>query len=330
MFSYVLEKIRSAPFSTNPFRHVYISELFTPAHFAEIVAAPEIQTSGTSDPDLFDRLFDQGYEIIGFPGCILDKDQYIRWHRHKKISRNNRKTNTSCEGFGITLRLMNPQTSILKELLSFLDSEDFNAALAAKFDLAREDVLFDSGLQKYLDGYEISPHPDLRQKAATYMVNINPGPDAETRTHHTHYLVFKDRYKYVQTYWDGHPDHDRCWVPWNWCTTERVQSENNSIVLFSPRNDTMHAVKADYNHLANQRTQLYGNVWYREVTSTAAPQWENLNIDLHPSKFNAAIKAIAPKIVLDRMKGDARVVNVVIDPDAHPGKPAMPYGTGGR
>jgi hypothetical protein len=51
---------------------------------------------------------------------------------------------------------MNPKTSIIKHLVYFLESEDFNAALAEKFDLAREDVFSDSGLQNIWTATEIS------------------------------------------------------------------------------------------------------------------------------------------------------------------------------
>jgi len=57
---------------------------------------------------------------------------------------------------------------------------------------------------------------------------------------------------------------ERCWVPWDWCTTVKQQTQNNSIVILSPSFDTIHAVKASYCHLEGQRTQLYGNLWYKE------------------------------------------------------------------
>jgi hypothetical protein len=49
----------------------------------------------------------------------------------------------------------------------------------------------------------------------------------------------------------------------------KQQTENNSIVIFSPRWDTMHAIRAHYDHLVTQRTQFYGNLWYE--TSDVPP-----------------------------------------------------------
>jgi hypothetical protein len=279
-FAYLIERIRRAEMISDPFRHVYIGNFLNDDHFAEITRAKEIDISDLdSDNALFDRLFENGYKIIDFPGCITDWKEYVRWHADP--AQGHDKNNSACEGFGVTLRLMNPGTPILRDLIAFLESGDFQAALAAKFDLDPDTVFYDCGLQKHLDGYEISPHPDIRKKAATYMVNINPRPDSEECNHHTHYLRLRDQRRYVQAFWEGNTDLDRCWVPWDWCDTVKTQPKNNSIVLFSPADDTMHAVKAKYDHLKGQRTQLYGNLWYRDAPHTRKPEWTDLDVPGH-------------------------------------------------
>ena len=48
--------------------------------------------------------------------------------------------------------------------------------------------------------------------------------------------------------------------------------------MFSPSCSTIHAVKADYNHLLGQRTQLYGNLWYKEITTLKRLEWESLDL----------------------------------------------------
>ena len=174
------------------------------------------------------------------------------------------------------------------------------------------------GIQKYLDGYEISPHPDIRKKAATYMVNINPSNESESFNHHTHYLKLKPKYNYVKEFWKGNKDAERLWVPWDWCTTEFLQSKNNSIVIFSPSDETMHGVKADYEHLSTQRTQLYGNLWYLNKETVYAPKWEQFvfnnsennknqnesNLSKLHKFIKSAIKKLKPKDanVSDRSK----------------------------
>ena len=280
MFSYLIDKVRSAKFECSPFSHIHINNFLMDEHFSEITSSPEIHIGGLpSDESLFDRLISSGYKIIDFPGCVLDRREYLRWHRDKKITP---KTDTACEGFGVTFRLMQATTPTIAALIDFIGGDEFQDVMTEKFGIDRAGVFYDCGLQKYLDGYEISPHPDIRRKALTYMVNINPDPLSELRDHHTRYLRFDRAHRYIQAYWEGNPGQDRCWVPWNWCEVQKVQAENNSIVIFAPSNDTLHAVKANYDHLAHQRTQLYGNFWFHQIETAGKPRWEDLDITATP------------------------------------------------
>jgi hypothetical protein len=314
-FQYLIDKINSAKFEDYPFSHIQINNLFNDNHLKQILAANEIAVpSVQSDEQLFSSLFEKGYKIINFPGCITDRDIYLKWHKDKS---SNHTTNSACEGFGMTLRLMSPTSAIVSDLSEFMKGREFQEALAAKFGLDLGTVTYDTGIQKYLDGYEISPHPDIRRKALTYMVNINPDAQSEKQDHHTHYLTFRDEFKYVQAYWDGHLNEDRCWVPWTWCETKKVQRENNSMVIFAPKNDTMHGVKTAYNHLNGQRTQMYGNLWYKEVKVQEGPAWEDLRIGAKApassTTLKARVKAFVPASVKDLVKGKRNDVNVVAD-----------------
>ncbi|MWV26535.1 hypothetical protein [Aurantiacibacter rhizosphaerae] len=289
-FDYLIEKISKADFLDHPFRHVYITDFLLEEDFKAITKSPEINVEPvSSDGELFEVLQQKGYKPIQFPGCITNKQEYMDWHRSRKSQRY---VHSACEGFGMTLRLYNPSTPILEELISFLSSDAFNRALAEKFDLDFENCKVDNGIQKYLDGYEISPHPDIRRKAATFMVNINPHADSEERDHHTHYLQLKDEHSHVRKFWDANLEKERCWVPWDWCDVVKTQPENNSIVLFAPGNDTMHAVRARYDHLDGQRTQLYGNLWHSDVGDLPPHDWELF--ELASGKLNwGAIKRTA-------------------------------------
>lgn len=279
-FSYVIDKIDSASIEEVPFRHLVIDELFSAEHFDAIIHSPDIRLKpSASDAELFQQLFDCQYRIIDFPGSTGDHMEYMRWHKDKQ---SNHLTNTSCEGFGVVMRLVEPQSDLVRELQAFLQSDEFVGCIARKFDVDPGQCKYDAGIQKYLDGYEISPHPDIRLKALTYMVNINPGANSEAEEHHTSYLRFKPEWQYVETYWRGNPKMDRGWVPWDWCEIEKQQRANNSLVIFSPADDTLHAVKADYDHLDQQRTQLYGNLWYMQPTTETTPRWEDLVV--HPTK----------------------------------------------
>ncbi len=275
-FDYVLERIRAQPFRSAPFKHLYIDGLFSGAHFAAIVSAREINVRSASrdDAELFDELLAAGYEMITFPGCTGKKARYIAWHAER--SREVATIHSACEGLGAALRLKQPTSDIIAELDAFLQSQAFVECLAEKFEMSLSDKRYNAGLQKYLDGYEISPHPDIRKKALTFMVNINPHPNADRLIHHTHYLRFSEAYRFVEAFWRAHPEVDRCWVPWDWCETSFVQTMNNSMVAFAPDDDTIHAVKAAYDHFEGQRTQLYGNIWRSRSPARSKLEWEEL------------------------------------------------------
>jgi hypothetical protein len=274
-FTYVLKKIMDSDFSAQPFKHIYIENLFSEIHFKEIINSTEITCpKAINDKELIDGLIDKGFNPIDFPGSVTDIKKYIDWHENGKKS----DIHSACEGFGMVLRLYNFQSEILRELNEFLKSPSFNKVIAQKFGINFEECIIDGGIQKYLDGYEISPHPDIRKKAATFMVNINPSSESENMNHHTQYLKFKESYTYVKEFWAGNKHIDRAWVPWSWTKSEKQQTKNNSIVLFSPDNDTIHGVKSDYNHLLTQRTQLYGNLWHKTNSTTSNLEWEDLDL----------------------------------------------------
>jgi hypothetical protein len=135
------------------------------------------------------------------------------------------------------------------------------------------------------------------------MVNVNPHNDADKLNHHTHYLTFKNKYDYVRRFWEENTDVERCWLPWDWCQTQSLQFKNNSIVIFSPSNDTLHAVKAAYNHLKGQRTQLYGNLWNKSRSDLLEVKWENLDIcnsakiEDRNSSFERKLRRLLPQPV---------------------------------
>ena len=298
-FSYLLDKIKNAKFCNHPFRHIYIETFFSDEDFDEIISSKEIAVPEVeNDLNLIDSLENVGFQIINFPGCITDKDDYLEWHRHK--IKDNR--NQTCEGFGMTMRLINSSNAILSEITDFINGDEFNKCIAEKLNLSLEQTYVDSGIQKYLDGYEISPHPDIRKKASTFMVNINPSELSESSNHHTHYMTFIEKRKYVEAFWSGNPEIERCWVPWEWCKSEKVQTRNNSIVIFSPSDDTLHAVKADYNHLITQRTQLYGNIWYNESKCSSECEWNDLDIFSRFANQESQEQKIPKRKFIDKAK----------------------------
>lgn len=271
-FGYLLEKIKAQDFSLEPFKHIEINNFFSEAHFAELLKSKAVRLDRASDDrDLMRLLNAAGFEPISFPGTTLEEKAYIAWHagggKHDNLD--------TCEGFGMTFRLTSHECQLVKEIDAYFASPEFLGGVADKFGVELDACYNEHGLQKYLDGYEISPHPDIRRKALTYMINVNPQPDSQSGNYHTHYMKFEPSKEYVREFWRGNAGVDRCWVPWDWCQTVKQQTENNSIVLFSPADDTMHAVRAKYEHLDYQRTQFYGNLWYEVPPVTEKPAWHD-------------------------------------------------------
>ncbi len=99
----------------------------------------------------------------------------------------------------------------------------------------------------------------------TYLLNINRDETIDAADCHTHLLEFKPEYKYIQDIWTTRHDLNTCWVPWDWCNTVKRTNVNNSIVIFKPAVNppTLHGIKLDFDHLQYQRTQIYGNLVYK-------------------------------------------------------------------
>ena len=170
MFDYLLEKINSSKIEKIPFDAIYIENFFSDEHFEAIINDSGINLNKTKDDEsLFAEVFRSGYKIIDFPGCISSEKEYINWHSHKSLDT---RSNSSCESFGLTVRLMDKKSDLLQTVDNFFNSHKFREVLASKFSINLDDVYFDNGIQKYFDGYEISPHPDIRRKSLTYMLNI--------------------------------------------------------------------------------------------------------------------------------------------------------------
>jgi hypothetical protein len=286
-FSYLLQKVEGTQLRQEPFEHLEIKDFLKQEHFNHITNLDTIQTVGENDEDLIQTIKNEGYEKVSFPGTFDTVDDYISY---RKGELENHKYDTN-ETAGIVFRLAQYDDPLLNDLFEIFNSIEFLGRVCSKFDIStsefefsnkkseREKYGLDTGLQKYLDGYEISPHPDTRKKALTWMLNLNPGQDSEQRNYHTHYLKFKDEKKYIKEYWKHNTSQDRCWVPWDWCETIKQQTKNNSIVIFSPCDDGLHAIKADYEHYETQRTQLYGNLWYENYGCDPGPSHDDFIIE---------------------------------------------------
>lgn len=270
-FNYLLNKITDTPLKTSPFEFLYIENFFSDDDFEEIVNDQQInQPVYKTNVDMINGVLKAGYKPVPFPGCTTDVHEYLsQIESNKKIKYHN---DDILEGFGMSMRMQSYHSHTLQHLMHFLNTEEFKKVCMNKFGKTGA-VTIETAIQKYLTGYEISPHPDIRKKCLTYMVNINPHKDESLGTH---FMKFKDDKKLIQDYWENTPTVDRCWVPWDWCETEFKQEKNNSITMFAPSNNTIHAVKLDYDHKQYQRTQIYGNTWYKNARNLTRENWKVL------------------------------------------------------
>ncbi|MCV7100446.1 hypothetical protein [Mycobacterium palustre] len=271
-FTYLLDKLDKAEIRGEPFPHVYIEDFLDGEDFEAVMGAAEITLPAAAEVnELFARLDAAGYQPIDFPGCTKSRAEYIAWLQAAVKPKD---THPACEAKGMALRCMNLKSEAAQSLDAFFRSPELQDLLTRKFGITAP-VQQEGGVQKYLNGYEISPHPDMRQKALTWMLNVNPGANTEDLNYHTHYMTFKPEWDFVRRFWRDTPDADTCWVPWQWCDTKKRQTVNNSIVVFSPRHDTLHAVRAHYDHLPAQRTQFCGNLWYQPKLLKFRPQFQD-------------------------------------------------------
>lgn len=273
-FDYIIEKIKKSKIIYEPFPHLDIKNFLTKEHLEIIINDKQIHfEEKNSHDEIYKELINNGWKIQNFPGCISD------WELYKKYikSDNNYFSNNPVENIGITFRLHYYKNEIIKRLLEFMNSNEFHKTLKEKFNIIENTTII-SAIQKNLTGYEISPHPDIREKCLTYLLNINNNSEIENLDCNTHLLEFKDEYKYIGDYWKKNKHENRCWVPWEWCNTIKKMSENNSMLIFHPDDNppTLHAIRLNYNHLKYQRTQIYGNLMYKHPPKSKNSNYKDL------------------------------------------------------
>ena len=279
-FQYITEKILGAEFKTAPFKHLLFENFLSDEHLNLILENPQIHFRETKNTeDLIETLNTKGWEIINFPGCIGtnpgDIRKYIRTLKNDSFPYH-RKGNP-VESYGLTYRLMRIDNEFIKKLVRYMNSLEFKSALETKFNITKPTKVI-TAIQKNLSHYEISPHPDIREKALTYLLNINKDSSVDDEPVHTHLLRFKDEWSFIKEYWSRGSTFtkNRCWVPWDWCETVITTNRNNSFVLFAPSDDTLHAAKMKYDHNKFQRTQLYGNLMYSDERIVKSMSYKDL------------------------------------------------------
>ena len=209
-FNYLDIKIKEAKFQYSPFKHLIIEDFLSEEHFNNIIGDNQIHTTEFSNTkDMIYSLIENGYKIQQFPGCSTSVDEYL--NALEKDIWPSERNGTPIESFGITFRLHKYKDNFVKELVNYLNSDKFHNTLKEKFELTDPTNII-TAYQKNLSKYEISPHPDTRRKALTYLLNINKDSTIDKEPVHTHLLKFKPEYEFVKEEWSSKIQYDRCWV----------------------------------------------------------------------------------------------------------------------
>ena len=308
-YDYLVNKIQSAKMTEYPFPHIRIKNFLRKKDFEKIINSQQISIKESkSTKELLTNLKQAGYRTVEFPGSIKDEDRYIKYidkgiydpsliHGYGK---------GTIGGYGLTYRLESYNCDQLREIMEFLEGELFLRTLRDKFNI-ESPVVYEGGIQKNLKGYEISPHPDTSKKALTWMINIyTESGDLSAKRLHTQLCQFRREYRYIETFWRDN-DVDPVWVPWDWAETVATTHENNSLIIFKPSFNTLHAVEVSEDHLKHQRNQIYGNLWYPKAKKLRSAPVPRLNIMREKSKLEQVYSWIgkvgaAPRYVSNKLK----------------------------
>ena len=261
-FDYIIEKIKSAKELEYPFNHFYIKNLFSNEHYSLIQNSSQINIPVSKNiVHLINNLHKTNWEIMSFPGCVTDIKTYVQSIKTDNFVIPEEKYRETLSSFGLCFKLKNSDDEFIKQLVNFFKSESFINCIIKKLKIRTPTTYYIFDIQKYLSGYEISPHPDNRFKKATLMININNEELNKDCSIHTSMLKPKEQTKKIIEFWKENIEVERDYLKWNECEIVKTHSDTNSLLLFSPNNETIHGVKLKYNDLQHQRTNLYANIW---------------------------------------------------------------------
>lgn len=196
------------------------------------------------------ELFDKGWVPISYPGAI----------------EGNRGSNLLSRptGKGLVYKLADKcadkPDGIRTQLHNFLVGKDSQVAnvLLAKFGLEVNSGWNTYEYNKDLNGYEISPHPDVSGKLVTYQLNLAKDEKLARYNLATRLLKLKlDHYDDVTKL---SKTRDRPWGLWEWFNEiTSVPFVGNTFFTFAPSDNTYHAVKLqEYPENEQQRTMIRG------------------------------------------------------------------------
>lgn len=230
---YLLNKINNVNVIQEPFPHIIISNFFNDDDLNNILN--NININKLSD-------INSKYEKTYYPGAI-----------NKKINLLKRPS-----GKGLVYSLKRNILQNNSSLIYFLDSDKLKEVLFNKFNKKNIDGWNVYQINKDLNGYEISPHPDVTGKVITYQINLT----------NTNYLnnynlstkLHKIKPEYKNKIEELKKKETRPWGKWEWFDEGiHIPYIKNTFFAFAPSDNTYHSVKLENYPQDNfQRTMLRG------------------------------------------------------------------------
>lgn len=282
-FDYLLQKIRNAPIRLEPYPHIIIPNFFNQDDYNALLSSqlamvkPDGKTSQLTLPQVSNRdelrieLDRHGWQPISYPGAIegATGDDLL-----------SRPT-----GSGLVYKLTNKQadgpTGIRTLLHKFLVGKDSQVAdtLLSKFGKEPGSGWNVYEYNKDLNGYEISPHPDVSGKLITYQVNLAEDDRLAEYNLATRLLSIKPEHQADIDRLAA--ERERPWGLWKWFNeVATVPFVGNTFFAFAPADNTYHAVKLEeYPETEQQRTMIRGFVISKRLLRRAPrSNWHPGNI----------------------------------------------------
>ena len=126
-YAYILDKVLHAEIINEPFEYIEITNFLSEEHLNEILNDNQIHFEETiNENELYKKLLYNDYEIVKFPGCVNNWNDYIN-----KVNDCNEKSLT--KSFGLTFRLKKYKNENIKRLIEFMNSFEFQNVLKKKF-----------------------------------------------------------------------------------------------------------------------------------------------------------------------------------------------------
>ena len=111
------------------------------------------------------------------------------------------------------------------EITDFINGDEFNKCAVEKVKLCLSSKPMWIRVFKSTWTVMKSAHIRILEKKASTFMNINPSELSESSNHHTHYMTFIGKRKYVEAFWSGNPEIERCWCLGSGVNLKRSKQE---------------------------------------------------------------------------------------------------------